>query len=283
MTVSVTLPALPVLVERSKRFGHDRAYVRLGDEQVGYRDLLTGEVCCSARVSVERQAVIRSATDHLVHPPSAYTPRHASTSREQAMAQRTQAPLRTLVARLVGSRTDERAWRIGADAERRAGNDLTALGEGWYALHAVPVGERGSDIDRLVIGPAGVFSVTAKHHPDSRVWAAGDSFLLNGHYQPYVRNSREEAQRAAGLLGARLHRAVAVHAVIAVTGADRGFVVKEQPRDGLVTILRNDDLSAYLRLLPELLSRAEVERTFAAARQLPTWQPETATRAEFAR
>jgi hypothetical protein len=57
------------------------------------------------------------------------------------------------------------------------------------------VGDNGADIDRLVIGPGGVFSLNAKHHPGGKVWVGGNTLMINGHRQPYIRNSRFEAQR----------------------------------------------------------------------------------------
>lgn len=41
-------------------------------------------------------------------------------------------------------------------------------------------GERGSDIDHVLIGPAGVFTVNVKHHPNSSIWVGGDTFMVNG-------------------------------------------------------------------------------------------------------
>jgi hypothetical protein len=97
----------------------------------------------------------------------------------------------------VGARTEERAWRIGADGEQAVAAQLTRLGPSWRVLHAVRVGDHGSDIDHVVIGPAGVFTVNAKHHPNTSIWVGGDTFMVNGQRVPYVRNSRHEARRAA--------------------------------------------------------------------------------------
>jgi hypothetical protein len=49
----------------------------------------------------------------------------------------------------------------GALGELRVGRMLRDLGPEWRVLHALPHGE-DSDIDHLVIGPAGVFSVTSR-------------------------------------------------------------------------------------------------------------------------
>ena len=103
--------------------------------------------------------------------------------------------------------TDERAWRIGADGEEKVGSQLAKVARRdprWRVLHAIPVGVRGSDIDHLVIGPGGVFAVNAKHHPGAKVWVGGITVTVDGFRQPYVRNSRYEANRAAKLLAIRV-------------------------------------------------------------------------------
>ena len=85
------------------------------------------------------------------------------------MAHRQAAPVKTLLARVLGVHTDERAWRIGADGEEAVAARLAKLGGHWRVLHAVPVGDRGSDIDHVVIGPAVVFTINSKHHPHASV------------------------------------------------------------------------------------------------------------------
>ena len=122
--------------------------------------------------------------------------------RSLAKSHRNAAPVRTAVARLLHVHTGERAYRVGADGEEVTGKQLAHLPTGWHALHAIPVGCHGSDIDHVVIGPGGVFTVNTKHHPNSSVWVAGDTFLVNGVRQPYVRNSRFEAKRTERLLSA---------------------------------------------------------------------------------
>jgi len=58
------------------------------------------------------------------------------------------------LARALDLKTDEQAWRVGANGEETVGGRLQKLrGHGWYVLHAVSVGKRGSEIDHLLIGP----------------------------------------------------------------------------------------------------------------------------------
>ena len=193
-------------------------------------------------------------------------------AREQAIAHRQAAPVKTLFARVLGVHTDERAWRIGADGEEAVAARLAKLGPEWKVLHAVPVGDRGSDIDHVVIGPAGVFTINAKHHPGASIWVGGNTFMVNGHRQPYVRNSRHEAQRAGKLLTAACGFPVTVTGLIAVMGAQKGYTVREQPPGGDVHVLTRREVDQRLRTRDTgVLSPEQVEAIHDAARRSTTW------------
>ena len=90
--------------------------------------------------------------------------RNAAGAGAQAKADelRAQAPVRTLLARVLRVHTDERAWRVGARGERIAAEELAKLGKGWSVVHDVTVGTRGANIDHVVVGPGGVFTVNAQ-------------------------------------------------------------------------------------------------------------------------
>ena len=54
-------------------------------------------------------------------------------------------------------------WRSGAEGEERVGRILEALRpHGWYALHDLQT-SRGN-IDHVVVGPAGLFTIETKSH-----------------------------------------------------------------------------------------------------------------------
>ncbi len=69
-----------------------------------------------------------------------------------------QAPVMNLVARMLGVKTEERSWRVGAKGEEKVAVQLAKLDRRWHRMHAIEVGVRGSEIDHLVIGPPGVTS-----------------------------------------------------------------------------------------------------------------------------
>jgi len=198
--------------------------------------------------------------------------RPGQAAREQAIAHKQAAPVKTLLARVLRVHTDERAWRIGADGEQAVAARLARLGPEWKVLHAVPVGTRGSDIDHVVVGPAGVFTVNAKHHPQASVWVGGNTFMVNGHRQPYIRNSRHEAARAGRLLTAVCGFPVTVTGLIAVMGAHEGFTVKEQAPGGDVHVMTRKDVDRWLRGRDTgVLGPGQVEAVHDAARRSTTW------------
>src|SRR5690606_36128291 len=51
---------------------------------------------------------------------------------------------------------------LGALGELEVGRLLDQLDSEWFAFHAVPVGSAGSDVDHIVIGPGGVFTINSK-------------------------------------------------------------------------------------------------------------------------
>jgi hypothetical protein len=193
-------------------------------------------------------------------------------ARERALTERAaQGRVRHVLARIVGAHTDERAWRIGADGEQAVADELANLGPPWRVLHAVRVGEKGSDIDHVVIGPGGVFTVNAKNHPDKSIWAGGDTFLVNGRQVPYVRNSRHEARRAAGRLTEQAGFPVEATGVIAVMGAHKGFTVKKQPEDGAVVVVQRRHITRFLLRVPPRLTARQIDAIYEVARRSTTW------------
>ena len=207
------------------------------------------------------------------HPVDLSSNRAGAMAREQALALKQAAPVRTFLARALGVRNDERAWRIGADGEEKVAAQLEKLlrkDPRWRILHAVRVGERGSDIDHVVIGPGGVFTINAKHHPGAKIWVGGDTFMVNGHRQPYIRNSRHEAKRAARLLSASCGFPVEVAGLVVPVRAD-DVTVKQAPDD--VFVVTRAQVARWLRKRPEVLRADAIEAIFASARRSKTWQP----------
>jgi hypothetical protein len=196
--------------------------------------------------------------------------RPGETLRVRAEAARQAAPVRTALGLLMRVHTPARAWRLGAAGEIRVGAQLDKLARHdprWLALHSVPVGSRGSDIDHVVIGPGGVFTINTKHHPDARIWVAGDTVKVNGLRHAYIRNSRHEAERASRLLSTACGFDVPVTPLIVVVNAAQ-VTIKEPPHD--VHVLTRGRLRRWLQRRPEV-SAAAGEAIFEKARRSSTW------------
>lgn len=167
-------------------------------------------------------------------------------------------------------RVAERPWLVGAEGEREVAAVLAGLTRTdslWQALHSVPVGSRGSDIDHVVLGPGGVFTVNTKHHPRGTVWVGGDVVLVNGQTHPYVRNSRHEADRATRLLSAACGFHVPVRGLVVTVGAT--LRVKAAPAD--VVVLDHRALAAWLRGQSPGWTTETLGRVHDAARHESTW------------
>lgn len=196
--------------------------------------------------------------------------RPGAMARARALELRRQAPVRTWLCRLLGVRTEEGAFRIGAQGESAVAARLATLdGSRWRVIHSVPVGRDRSDIDHVVIGPPGVFTVNTKHHPGGLVWVGGPRVTVNGRSTWYVRNARFEAGRASRLLTAACGFPVPVRAVIAVVGAR--LVVRRQP--GGADVVDARALAGWLCRLAPQLGPGAVAAVFESARRASTWCP----------
>lgn len=201
-------------------------------------------------------------------------------AREQAAEEwrvrREEKPVRAVLGRLLNVHTDERAWRIGADGEEAVGNQLDKLAgkdPRWRVLHAVPVGERGSDIDHLVIGPAGVFTINTKHHPKAKIWVGKDQLRVNGHVQPYIRNSRFEARRAAARLSAACGFDVRADALLVFFAVEE-ISVKTAPgeKDGSsVHVKYRRQSIRWLKRQRTILTDEQIDQIYDQARRSTTW------------
>lgn len=192
---------------------------------------------------------------------------------EEREAQLAAHPIRSRLARLFDAKTDERAWRVGAEGEESVGRRLDKLvSRGWRVLHSIPVGERGSDIDHLLIGPGGVWTVNTKRHLGARVWLAPHQIRINGHVQPYLRNSRFEAKRTADLLAGALGWTPPVRpALVLQLGmlADP-ITVKQAPDD--VDVLDARSVPRWFAKQRSALTGEQVEAVLAVARVPATWR-----------
>jgi hypothetical protein len=149
---------------------------------------------------------------------------------------------------------EARPWQAAASGERQVGWELHNLtSPPWYVFHDILIGTRGHNVDHLVIGPGGVFSVNTKNLT-GKVWVATRVFMLNGYRTDYLPKAHAEGMRVS------IHLGVEVRPVIAVICDE--FTVKECPPD--VDVVARQTLRRWLERLPQQLSTG---RAFAIARR----------------
>lgn len=180
-------------------------------------------------------------------------------------------PARSGIGRVFGRSplsADSRPWYLGAIGELQVAERLARIGPGWTVLHSVPIGERGSDIDHVVIGASGVFTINTKFHEDARIWVGSKRLLVNGQKTDHLRNSRYEAQRVARQLTAIAGTLIDVKAVIVLVGA-RSITIREQPSD--VAVLRDTEVVRWLVRRRATLDADVRDRLAAAMTHRQTW------------
>lgn len=193
--------------------------------------------------------------------------RPGASLREKSVEIQRAHPAPVFILRLLGVHSQERAWRRGAEGEEEVAFQLRKLGDGWHVIHSVPVGTGDTDIDHVVIGPPGVFTLNTKNHLGGRVSVNANAVYVNGTYQPYIAKSRAEGKRATKLLTAANGRDVAVHPVIVIMASD--LRIKDSP-DG-VTVIGRRRIAKWLADHPPILTRDAVDTIYAVARKRSTW------------
>lgn len=178
------------------------------------------------------------------------------------------------IVRSLGYGSVEQTWIQGAEGEQLVGRSLEKnLPKDWHILHSVPIGSENSDIDHLVIGTHGVFSINTKNHPGSKITCAENRVKVQGKSMsknhPYARNSRFEANRASRILSEACGFRVHVQGLIAYIALE--VDIMSNPKDGKVIHLSADHLNSWLLKQNQVLTPKAVEVIYEKARWSNTW------------
>lgn len=262
-------------IRRWNRYGHDRLYFRDdAGTQVGWWDLATATAHEVAPGWLER--LTAEATAWTARQRSAPPPRPAPRTLEPVPPP---VPVTDIAFTLPGSQLFAHAaaegpgssWQKGIEGENVVADCLYAARQAnpyWSFLNSVAVSET-ADIDHVLMGPAGVFTINAKHHSNANVWVGGDTIMVNGQRQPYVRNARAEAKKAERFLCNACNFDVAVRPVIVIVGRGR-LQIKAPPED--VLVLHHSRLTRFILELTPTLHPDTLNRILDTARRSDTWQ-----------
>jgi hypothetical protein len=251
-------------VRRWRRYGADRLFVTQGTgARVGSVDLQSGEVVVEdpeLEDGLRRaaQAYLRSDVTELVLPVPAPA---------DGLSLQDEAALRGWLGAPDEGPDELAALRRERGSSVRERLDRLAA-EGWQVVHGVPLGRQGDQVEHLMIGPAGIFTVRERHHPGQHVVVEGRSMTVDGVPVPYLRDARLEADRVRDRLLAAACAGVTARAVLVVQGELelRGPTSSE---DALV--VQRHDLPQVFRLLATRLEADRVQAVAQVARRRRTW------------
>ncbi|WP_341477275.1 nuclease-related domain-containing protein [Frankia canadensis] len=179
---------------------------------------------------------------------------------------------RALLDRLFRRPSEAEPWRKGLIGERAVGAELERLtGRGWRALHAIPL-PNNVDIDHLLIGPGGVFTINTKNHPGAQIWVGDRVARVGPRKEQYPWKARSEARRASAALSQECGFAVPVEPVLAFVKPAKLTQAPPRAEDDPVRVraIRHDQVTT-IGDLAEMWQPRQVERIHAAARDRRTW------------
>ena len=163
---------------------------------------------------------------------------------------------------------DAQSWYTGALGEIAVAGVLEQLGSEWTVLHSVPIRSADSDIDHVVIGPAGVFTINTKSHARQKIWIGGYGLLVSGNKTNYVALAIEEARFAEERLSLKAGMTVPIVPAIALVNPGPRTVQAEP--EGGVRVVADWELLELIRG-QRIFSDEQVQRIVAAAVRPETW------------
>ena len=284
---------MALVVQRWQRNGQHRLYVKdTGTRaQLGYYDVRTGRLSVKddARsyeiVSVLRPYLSGSVPEGIAH----LMPQYPATPEEILAETEAYETFSASAPRPRPRGVHRPSWPRGTKGERVVGRRLARLGrDGWDVLRAVPE-QGGDEIEHLVVGPPGVFTVSTLHHRGARIRVGGQVVWVDDAIREYLRNARIEAARVSRRLSEALSAGVGANG--SVSGTAPGAAPSQEPtvrvrpvlafvgaaaidtHDGHpdVLIVAGERLDAELRECRGELSLPERDRIVAAAHRAGLW------------
>lgn len=134
-------------------------------------------------------------------------------------------------------------------------------------LEAVPAGPTRHEIDHVVIGPAGIFTVALYEERGREMRVSGYGMTVDGESVPYLRQAKLAAEQVARALTDGLDFDVPVRGcAVLLTGSHKPQVTYDTRPIG-VSLLTKSDVPRWFERQPVALTTEQVEALFAAARR----------------
>ncbi|HVY67281.1 MAG TPA: nuclease-related domain-containing protein [Patescibacteria group bacterium] len=135
-------------------------------------------------------------------------------------------------------------FRRGRAGEKDIKKELLRLPDEFAVFQGVRIGEKRGDIDFVVVGPTGIFTVEAKSM-GGKIAYDGMRLTINGNYdgRDFLRQAAGEAWAVKKYLAARLNADLYVHAVLAFSHKFASMRFGLQPVQGGVYAVPKDYLT----------------------------------------
>lgn len=146
--------------------------------------------------------------------------------------------------------------------------ELAMLGDEWSVLGARGVDGRTFDVDYLLIGPSGVFTVVSFCQPSARVIASVDSVRVNGRKSDVRDQAKGVAGAASNLLSSIAGTTVVVTPIVAVAAASQVTSIPGAPGVEVVSAKR---LARSLTVRPRTTKPAAIAGLTTMAVESREW------------
>lgn len=160
----------------------------------------------------------------------------------------------TLASELWGRKPSTEAWRKGAEGEEMTARTLAKLPAGYVALHDLRIPGSRANIDHLVIGPSGVFTVETKHFTSDVDVSWGKATRNGRSMAPVVDQAAGQAKLVKGILG------LEVRPVVCVQGAGVNSGLVSRGKAGRVQFCSDRRLNGLITSSKGTLSAGEISR-----------------------
>lgn len=172
---------------------------------------------------------------------------------------------------LRGEKGEDLSWGKGALGEEALGTTLRRLPDSWTCVHDRHIDRSEFNVDHVVVGPAGVFTLNTKNL-GGNVWVAPRTFMVGGVRQDYLWKAKAEARDVASVLERALGYRPHVWPVIVVIAPK--VTIKQHPAD--VSVIKAAELIPWFTSMPPTLAGAELKAVRRAVRHESTWDSRVA-------
>jgi hypothetical protein len=178
----------------------------------------------------------------------------------------------------VSSRT-RLARFLSATGETSVRRLLATLPADWTAFHAVPIGENNTDIDHILVGPGGIFTIDSRRYSGKHIRVGSRTVTVSGQGRAPLSAATQEAERVTLVLRERMPLVAPVQPVIALVDA-RQISFRGRPEQ--VKVLDARGLLCWLEGLQPVLSDDEIAEAVVILDSPVTW-PAQRTRSQSER